>query len=105
MKKRIIGIFGAHLLQLGIQVRVRDVTALLLLVGGFAWRVGLALGRIRLLRVGCRQVVNFSASASGCVNRCCSSSSSEELASFKKIVGDTAGHASFKKVGDGNMLE
>jgi hypothetical protein len=46
-----------------------------------------------------------SASASGCVNRRCSSYSLEELASFKKIVGDTAGHASFKKVGDGDMLE
>ena len=46
MKKRIIGIFGAHLLQLGIQVGVEDVTTLLLLVGGFVWRGGLALGRI-----------------------------------------------------------
>ncbi len=50
MKKRIIGIFGAHLLQLGIQVGVGDVTTLLVLVGGFAWRGGLALGRIQLLR-------------------------------------------------------
>ncbi len=46
MKKRIIGIFGTHLLQLGIQVGVGDVTTLLLLVGGFAWSGGLALGRI-----------------------------------------------------------
>jgi hypothetical protein len=46
-----------------------------------------------------------SASASGCVNRRCSYSSLEELASFKKIVSDTAGHALFKKAGDGDMLE
>ena len=46
-----------------------------------------------------------SASASGCVNRCCSSSSLEGLASFKKVVGDTEGHASFTKVGDGDILE
>ena len=59
MKKRIIGILGAHLLQLGIQVGIEDVTLLLLLLlGCFAWRGGLALGRIQLLRVGRRQVVN-----------------------------------------------
>ncbi len=52
MKKRIIGIFGAHLLQLGIQVSIGDVTTLLLLVGGFTWSGGLALGRIQLLCVG-----------------------------------------------------
>ena len=52
--------FCAHLLQLGIQVSVGDVTMLLLVVGGFAWRGGLALGRIRLLRVGRRQVNCFS---------------------------------------------
>ena len=46
-----------------------------------------------------------SGSASGCVNRCCSSSSLEELALFKKIVGGTAGHASFKKVGDGDISD
>ncbi len=44
MKKRIIGINGAHLLQLGIQVGVGDVTTLLLLVGGFPLSGGLALG-------------------------------------------------------------
>jgi hypothetical protein len=27
------------------------------------------------------------------------------LALFKKVVGDTEGHASFTKVGDGDMLE
>ncbi len=38
MKKRIIGIKGANLLYLGIQVSVGDVRTLLLLVGGFsAW--------------------------------------------------------------------
>jgi hypothetical protein len=46
-----------------------------------------------------------SASASGCVNRRCSSSSLKGLASFKKVVDDTEGHASFTNVGDGDMLE
>ena len=46
-KKRIIGILGAHLPQLGFQVGVGDVTTLLLLVGDlFAWISGLVLGRI-----------------------------------------------------------
>ena len=36
MKKRIIGIFGAHLLQLGIQVGIGDVTMLLLFSWGFS---------------------------------------------------------------------
>ena len=55
MKKRIIGIKGANLLQLGIQVSSGDVRTLLLLVGGFAaWSDSddLALGRTRPLRVG-----------------------------------------------------
>ena len=47
-KKRIIGIKGcAHLLQLGIQVSVGDVRALLLLLGGcFISSGGFALGDI-----------------------------------------------------------
>ena len=55
MKKRIIGIKGANLLQLGIQVSVGDVRTLLLLVGGFAASSDsndLALGRTRPLLVG-----------------------------------------------------
>ena len=44
MKKRIIGIRGAHLLKLGIQVDVGDVTTLLLLVRDFTLSGGLALG-------------------------------------------------------------
>ena len=60
MKKRIIGIKGANLLQLGIQVSSGDVRTLLLLVGGFtAWSDSddlalgsLVLGRTRPLRVG-----------------------------------------------------
>ncbi len=50
MKKRIIGINGAHLLQLGIQVGVGDVTTLLHLVGVFSLSGGLALGGIRFPR-------------------------------------------------------
>ena len=51
MKKRIIGIFGAHLLQLGIQVGIGDVTMLLLVVGGFAWRGGLPPSGCQLLQL------------------------------------------------------
>ena len=55
MKKRIIGIFGAQLLQPGIQVGVGDVTMLLLVIRGFAaWSDShdLALGRTQPLCVG-----------------------------------------------------
>jgi hypothetical protein len=45
-----IGIFGRYSRCVG--KIVGDVTTLLLLVGVFAWSGGLALGRIRLLRVG-----------------------------------------------------
>jgi hypothetical protein len=92
MKKRIIGINGAHLLQLGIQVGIGDVTMLLLLVGGFTLSGGLALG-------GINSTIRSIASASGCVNRPCSCSSLEGLTLFKKV-DNMEGLALFNKVGN-----